>query len=215
MSLEAANQNTEALQARVKTVEDTLLQEASPVVAALKSRVESLETQLATYGPLLEFLQANHSFVEDLIKRVEPRFKTIEGQIAALQATNENNTFQKDMLRDLKTLAEATKNHSIAKPKIDSPEKFSGKREDWKSFQSQLELYFLAQASQYQSDTAKIMFAISRLGDTAAYKYMEKHIPAFKLDDEERPTIISSLDKFWSVMTKNFGVTDAHIVAES
>ncbi|KAF9273758.1 hypothetical protein BGZ68_001239, partial [Mortierella alpina] len=125
MSLETTNQNLEALQARVKTVEDTLLQEAIPVVADLKSRVQSLETQLTTYGPLLEFLQANRSFFEDLIKRVEPRLKTIEGQIVALQATNESNTFQKDVLRGLKTLAEATKNQSMAKPKIDSPEKFS------------------------------------------------------------------------------------------
>jgi hypothetical protein len=141
---------------------------------------------------------------------LEPRFKTIEDKVAQTQ-----DTFHKEMLQGLRTLAEATKIQPVSKPKIDSPEKFSGKREDWKSFQSQLELFFLAQGSQYPTDTAKIMFAISRLGDTAAYKYMEKHIPAFKLDDEERPTIISNIDKFWSVMTRNFGVTNAHIVAES
>ncbi|KAF9969622.1 hypothetical protein BGZ75_002724, partial [Mortierella antarctica] len=70
------------------------------------------------------------------------------------------------MLQGLRTLAEVTKIQPAPKPKIDSPEKFSGKREDWKSFQSQLELFFLAQGSQYPTDTAKIMFAISRLGAT-------------------------------------------------
>ncbi|KAF9552437.1 hypothetical protein EC968_000694, partial [Mortierella alpina] len=173
---------------------DTISEQASPAVAELASRVSSLENQLSVYDPLLKFLHTNRAVVEDIVLRVDSRFKTVEGQVAALTATNESNTFQKDMLRSLKTLAEATKNQSMTKPKLDSPEKFSGKREDWKSFQSQLELYFLAQSSQYQTDTAKIMYAISRLGDTAAYKYMEKHIPAFKLEDEERPAIISSID---------------------
>ena len=157
--------------------------------------------------------------LEQLQTKLEPRFVTMEAKVTALEVANESNSFTKNMLQDLKTIAEATKTQAVgravAKPRVDSPEKFSGKREDWKSFRSQMELFFLAQSSQYPTDTTKIMFAMSRLGDTAAYKYMEKHIPAFKLDEEDRPTIISDIEKFWSIMTKNFGVTNAHIVAES
>jgi hypothetical protein len=215
MDVTQINEAFEALQARVKTIEDALNQRASPAFEGQQARIQALEAKIATYEPLFEMFQANHEFFKDIIKRLEPRFVTLEGKVTALEVVNENNSFSKDMLKGLKSLAEATKTQAVAKPRVDSPEKFSGKREDWKSFRSQLELFFLAQSSQYPTDASKIMFALSRLGDTAAYKYMERHIPAFKLDEEDRPAIITDIDKFWSVMTKNFGVTNAHIVAES
>lgn len=205
MNLEQSNQAFEALQTRVIAIEESLANQANPAFIGLTRRIQILEEKLTTYDPMLEQLHTG----------LEPRFVTMEAKVTALEVATESNAFTKDMLRSLKTLAEATKTQAVAKPRADSPEKFSGKREDWKSFRSQMELFFLAQSSQYPTDAAKIMFALSRLGDTAAYKYMEKHIPAFKLDEEDRPTIISDIDKFWSVMTKNFGVTNAHIVAES
>jgi len=121
------------------------------------------------------------------------------------------------MLASMKAMIEVSpaKPSSSSNPKFEAPAVFSGKREDWKAFQSRLELYFLNTASLYPTDANKIMFAISRLGDTPAFKYMEKHIPSFKLPEEERPILISQLDVFFKSMSKTFGVTNAHVLAES
>ncbi|KAF9944541.1 hypothetical protein BGZ72_002260, partial [Mortierella alpina] len=164
-----ANQAFEALQVRVIAIYEGLTNQASPAFNGLTNRIQSLEDNLTTYGPILELLDVNRDLFADLPRKLEPRCVSIEAQLTALDVVNKFNTFSEDMFRGLKTLAEATKTQSISKPRIDSPEKFSGKREDWKSFQSQLELFFLAQASQYLTEAAKIIFAISRLGDTAAF----------------------------------------------
>ncbi|KAF9117429.1 Retrotransposon-derived protein peg10 [Mortierella sp. GBA39] len=100
-----------------------------------------------------------------------------------------------------------------AKPKHDAPVLISGKREDWKTFQAQLGQLFLIAAP--PTDVDKIMFSISRLGGAAAFKYMEKCIPSFKLHAEERPLLLSNLNAFFKAMSKTFGVTNAHVLAES
>lgn len=94
------------------------------------------------------------------------------------------------------------------------PAEFSGKREDWKGFQDQLELFFVANENLSPSDHDRIVLAASRLGDTAAFKHMQKYVPS-KLPAKERPACISSLDQFLVLMSKNFGVSNAHALAET
>jgi hypothetical protein len=113
-------------------------------------------------------------------------------------------------------LTQALQPHAnSSKPKVPSPTAFSGKRDDWKTFSSHLTLFFTVNESQYPTDTDKILFAISRLGEGSAFKYMEQFIPDFKKPAAARPMIISSYDTFLKTMSENFGVQNAHIVAEA
>jgi hypothetical protein len=202
-------------------------QAADEAFTALQSRVVSLETTLQKYEDVLNFMLTNNPFFATLAVQLEERFTNVEAQVAALSSlsdpvgrselTRTLATYRDDMLASMKAMIEVSpaKSSTSSNPKFEAPAVFSGKREDWKAFQSRLELYFLNTASLYPTDANKIMFAISRLGDTPAFKYMEKHIPSFKLPEEERPILISQLDVFFKSMSKTFGVTNAHVLAES
>lgn len=101
------------------------------------------------------------------------------------------------------------------KSKVPAPSPFSGKREEWKTFSSHLSLYFTANSNQYPSDTDKILFAISRLGNGSAFKFMEQYIPDFNKPTATRPLLISNYDTFIDTLSENFGIQNAHVVAEA
>ena len=203
------------------------LQAADEAFKALQARVTLLEATLQKYEEVLNFMVSNKTFFGDLTTQLEDRFKNIENRLLTLPSSTSTvsrselnrtmTTYRDDMLASMKTLIEVSpaKSSTSPSPKFEPPAVFSGKREDWKTFQSRLELYFLNTDSLYPTDANKIMFAISRLGDTPAFKYMEKHIPSFKLPEEEQPKIICQLDVFFKSMSKTFGVTNAHVLAES
>lgn len=200
---------------------------ADEAFVALQTRVASLEATLQKYQTVLDFMFTNDTFFTNLTVQLEDRFLNVEAQVSTLgslkdpvdrtELTHILSTYRDDMLASMKAMIDVApaKTTTSSSPKYEAPAVFSGKREDWKAFQSRLELYFLNTASQYPTDANKIMFAISRLGDTPAFKYMEKHIPSFKLPEEERPNLICQLDTFFKSMSKTFGVTNAHVLAES
>lgn len=202
-------------------------QAADEAFTALQTRITSLENTIQKYQEVLDLMFTNSPFFTNLARQLEERFLHVETQVTALSSlsdpvgrmelTHTLTTYRDDMLASMKAMIEVSpaKPSTSPSPKFEAPALFSGKREDWKAFQSRLELYFLNSASLYPTDANKIMFAISRLGDTPAFKYMEKHIPSFKLPDEERPILISQLDVFFKSMSKTFGVTNAHVLAES
>jgi hypothetical protein len=65
------------------------------------------------------------------------------------------------------------------------PAEFSGKRNDWKSFMSRIQFHFITHPQAYPSDTKKILFMITRLGDTSAYKYIQNYANYFEKPDGE------------------------------
>jgi len=202
-------------------------QAADEAFQALQTRVASLEATLQKYQTVLDFMFTNDTFFTNLTVQLEDRFLNIEAEVTTLSSLKDPigrtelihtlATYRDDMLASMKAMIDVApaKTSTSSNPKFEAPAVFSGKREDWKAFQSRLELYFLNTASQYPTDANKIMFAISRLGDTPAFKYMEKHISSFKLPEEERPNLICQLDVFFKSMSKTFGVTNAHVLAES
>lgn len=99
--------------------------------------------------------------------------------------------------------------------KIPTPEAFSGKREDWKSFSNHLSLYFTASGTDYSTDSDKIVFAVSRLGDTSAFRYMETYLEEFSLptDDPDRSSMTTNYRHFSNTMRKTFGIQNADVVA--
>jgi hypothetical protein len=79
-----------------------------------------------------------------------------------------------------------------SRPKMEVPDVFSGKREDWKLFTSHLDLYFLANPDYFSEDSKKIVFAVSRLGNTAAFKFMQPYIGGLHKDPALRPALITN-----------------------
>jgi hypothetical protein len=199
-------------------------QAADEAFAALQNRVVTLEESLEKHREVLELLLSHKDFFAQLTTQLEARFVNIETNLLSLteligrdELTRILATHRDTMLATIRAMMNVSPSRSPApsKPKFEAPATFSGKREDWKTFQSQLELFFLNAAPLYATDAEKIMFSISRLGDTAAFKYMEKHIPSFRLPAEERPVLLSNLDVYFKTMSKTFGVTNAHVLAES
>jgi len=203
-------------------------QAADEAFTKLQARVTALEDSLNKYKSVLDLLLSNKPFFTDLTNQLEVRFVQLENQVTNLTAletvdepigradlTHTLTTYRDDMLASMKAMIGVRPSQPSTKPKHDAPALFSGKREDWKTFQAQLELFFLNSAPLYPADVDKIMFSISRLGDTPAFKYMEKYIPSFKLPPEERPHLLSDLNTFFKIMSKTFGVTNAHVLAES
>lgn len=199
-------------------------QAADEAFTGLQNRVLALEESLERHRGILDLFLSHKDFFAQLQTQLEPRFGNLEKTLSSLkdgvgrdELTRTLATHRDTILASMKVMVDVSPSRSSApsKPRFEAPTAFSGKREDWKTFQSQLELFFLNAAPLYPTDAEKIMFSISRLGDTAAFKYMEKHIPSFKLPAEERPVLLSDLDVYFKSMSKTFGVTNAHVLAES
>jgi hypothetical protein len=192
---------------------------ANQAFAALETRVKDLEALLKSYKEPLEHLKKNYEFFTDLTSQLNKRFLTVEAEVTRLNSKigeKELTKFRDDLLTTISALVQSPSKDSVPfKPKVDAPVPFSGKREDWKTFQAQLELFFLHVAPTYPKDGDKILYSISRLGETGAFKFMEPYIKSFKLPEEERPLLISDLATFFKTMSKTFGIANAHVLAES
>ncbi|KAG0007568.1 hypothetical protein BGZ81_004780, partial [Podila clonocystis] len=101
------------------------------------------------------------------------------------------------------------------KGKMIPPAEFSGKRGDWKSFMSRIKFHFINYPKTYTTDTKKILFMITRLGDTSAYKYIQNYADSFEKPEEERPNFIKDYSLFVKTMRNSFGDAQANIVAEA
>lgn len=216
-----ANARFQALMDRVATLEQT--------VAPLQAKVNELEETVEKYRDMLEFILSNEDFFSSLTVNLNPRLLNLESnaqkmtsQLPPITRAELGKLFH-DHKTDVTNIVSAIfqsstphpSNNSPSRPKVAPPAVFSGKREDWKGFQSQLELFFVANETLYPNDHDRIVLAISRLGDTAAFKYMQRYVPSLKLPIEERPACISNLDQFFALMSKNFGVSNAHVLAET
>ena len=101
------------------------------------------------------------------------------------------------------------------KVKMPAPAEFSGKRPDWKTFIGHMNVYFTGSPKIYSTDSDKILYTISCLGDNAAFKYMQRYIADFEKPLTERPDMIKDYSHFCKIMKKTFGVQNADIVAEA
>lgn len=212
----------------LKTIEPSLsffhrhLKFFEDLVAHLGPRLSSIENTIDTVLPAKITQQAQSDKHEVLNLATRQVQDTLRGELDAIRHSMDG--FRSDAHALWATKAEveharlANATHPQAhstKPKIPTPDAFSGKREDWKSFSSRLSLFFTANESQHPKDSDKILYAISRLGDGSAFKYMEQFIPDFKKPAITRPMIISNYETFITTMSENFGVQNAHIIAEA
>ena len=78
-----------------------------------------------------------------------------------------------------------------------------------------MDVFFTGSPKLYPTDSDKILFTISRLGDNAAFKYMQRYVTDFEKPPEDRPDMIKDYKHFCKVMKKTFGIQNADIVAEA
>ncbi|KAI8595739.1 hypothetical protein EDD21DRAFT_28350, partial [Dissophora ornata] len=227
------------------TMSTNLTAEEAEALNALGSRVTAIETALQGIESALKFLHDNADALKSLVdasigsrlsnlenqaataanpaevaKRATANaIATIQPEITALRTTIDN--FRRDATATWATKSELNVRlanqaaPAFERSKYPVPDVFSGKREDWKTFSNHLTLYFKAQDVQYRTASGKILFAISRLGNGPAFKYMQTYISKFDKPAAEQPQIISNYEIFLKTMADNFGVQNAHLVAEA
>lgn len=193
------------------------------LVLNLSSKIAMIENAIVTGLPAQITLQANMNKNEVVQQAASAVQNALRPDLEIMRLSIEE--FRREASTTLATKMEvenirvsstsSSSNGSSSKPKVPSPSEFTGKRENWKTFSSHLSLFFTANATLYPSDTEKILFAISRLGDGSAFKYMEQYIPDFQKSAAVRPLIISNYDTFMATMSENFGILNAHVVAEA
>jgi len=193
------------------------------LASTLNGRLSMLEQAVMVGIPA----QISHQVSEDKTNLLEQiKTSTLSSVRDELQAIRQTvDDFRRDATANWATKSDleivklgssgSTNTVANSKSKVPAPAVFSGKREDWKSFSSHLSLFFTANTSQYPSDSDKILFAISRLGSGSAFKFMEQYISDFQKPAASRPMIISSYNTFIDTLSENFGIQNAHVVAEA
>lgn len=193
------------------------------LASTLNGRLSMLEQAVTVGIPA----QISHQASQDktnLLEQIKTNtLSSVRDELQAIRQTMDD--FRRDATANWATKTDleivklgssgSTNTVANSKSKVPAPIAFSGKREDWKSFSSHLSLFFTANTSQYPSDNDKILFAISRLGNGSAFKFMEQYIPDFQKPAASRPMIISNYDTFINTLSENFGIQNAHVVAEA
>jgi len=91
------------------------------------------------------------------------------------------------------------------KGKVTAPDKFFGKRSDWKLFMSCIKFYFISYPKAHPTGAKKILFIVSHLGDSAAYKYIQNYAHHFEKPLKDQPKFINDYELFAKTMHTSFG----------
>lgn len=216
-SLEQKLENLKGIEPALKFLHENL-DYFKALVSGLDSKIALLENAVLTGLPAQIAQQGNFDKTEIVREVTSLTQEALRPDIEGLRRTLD------DFRRDANAIY-ATKNDLLSrnpasdivthKGKMALPDAFSGKRDDWKVFSSHLTLYLTANAAAYPTDSDKILFAVSRLGDGSAFKYMMQFIPKLKDPVALRPSIITSFEQFLTTMKETFGVQNANVVAET
>jgi hypothetical protein len=189
----------------------------------LETRLRALEVMTLESAPArLKSLEAAVSVFDrsSLVTEVTAMtYNSLREDISSIQKTMDDFRRDATALYATKSDLEGSRPTSTSSPstkgKMALPEVFSGKREDWKVFASHLTLYLSAHKDSYPLDSDKITFAVSRLGNGSAFKYMMDFIPKLNGPVALRPPIVTNFDLFLKTMKDTFGVQNANVVSEA
>ncbi|KAG0274698.1 hypothetical protein BGZ96_004138 [Linnemannia gamsii] len=143
--LAAANARFDALVERVNVVE------------ANKSRNEPILEMLAKYG---RFFNAITTELEPKLNEIVECLDALDEQLDAIPMVMQSmgqpqlnaaiDAFRLELASAINASTQVARDAAIVnKPRSALPDAFSGKREDWKSFQSRLDLFLLTHESAY------------------------------------------------------------------
>jgi len=189
----------------------------------LETRLRALEVITLESAPArLKHLEAAVSVFDRpaLVTEITAiTYNSLREDISSIQKTMDDFRRDATALYATKSDLEVSRPTSTSSPstkgKMALPEVFSGKREDWKVFASHLTLYLSAHKDSYPLDSDKITFAVSRLGNGSAFKYMMDFIPKLNGPVALRPPVVTNFDLFLKTMKDTFGVQNANVVSEA
>ena len=172
---------------------------------------DSLEPVNLTRSDLSK-LQETVNFVQQLSKSVvELQNLTQQLQVSISKMPTTDHLVQlQDKIRNLENLSLSSQANRPSEPDVADPEFFSGERQRLTSFLSQCRLKFYAQPSKFTSESAKVMFAGSRLRGSA-YSWFEPILAS--QSSLPRPEL-ASFTSFAASLTSMYGDPDQRATAE-
>jgi hypothetical protein len=209
-SLEFLHANLEFFRNLFNSLETRLRALEVMTLESAPARLKSLETTVSTFDRsslVTEVTGMTYNSLREDIISIQKTMDDFRRDATALYATKS----ELEVSRPTTT----TISSPSTKGKMALPEVFSGKREDWKVFASHLTLYLSAHKDSYPLDSDKITFAVSRLGNGSAFKYMMEFIPKLDGPVALRPPVVTNFELFLKTMKDTFGVQNANVVSEA
>ncbi|KAG0285274.1 hypothetical protein BGZ97_007871 [Linnemannia gamsii] len=174
---------------------------------ALVERIRTLEANEFKNKAMLDVLVIYGHFFTAITTELEPKLSEIVFRLNALDECTKEFDEQLDAIpRTRQPIGQAQLNIALQTLRTELTTAINESTQVART---------AAITSAYPTEANKVLFAIFRLGtDTAASKLMELYIPKFHDPIELRPPLISNLKVFLTYMSKNFGITNSHVVAE-
>ena len=206
------------------------LESIAPEIIQLKSRVDALEQLDARVTALQNRMddfnvpdsvktEIHSTTLNDCHTLFEERVSSLEAKLPShiqdrLQCLEQQFTAHCD------THPSATASSTTVTPttksafKLKEPPKFSGKREECRSFFSYLALHFAKSPKDFEEDSSKILFAISYL-EGQPFRHMEPYLAKIKgsSDPEDSPKILTDFAFFEKSMINSYGIANAPVAA--
>ena len=187
---------------------------------------ESIPAQLETFSNTLSLVENNlheklNSEINNVLSQAETAIKALGEEI---QEFIDNHVVLKANLLEEQRVAEAnatpvvnpattsTPRNIPPMMKVKEPNPFSGKANQCNAFFSQLILVFASNPARFESDQAKVLYAISYMTNVA-FAYMEPYLQ--DIYSENPPEILTNFKVFKETITKAFGDTNPIVNAEA
>ncbi|KAF9368682.1 Retrotransposon-derived protein peg10 [Mortierella sp. AD011] len=161
-------------------------------------RIDETISKIVSQGPCIDhletYLKAKHEFLETLYMRKDV-LGTLPARMAGIEAARNNAATAQRQQKGFGTI------------KISEPDKFSGKREECRTFLSQLDHFIDTHEDQFPNDITKIRWVVTRLTG-APYNYVEPFLKLMKGPAALRPALITNYAMFTDTLQNTFRLKD-------
>ncbi|OMJ22467.1 Retrotransposon-derived protein PEG10, partial [Smittium culicis] len=201
VTLPAVEEALQKLLLRVEKTESAINEHPDTVSKKIYDKVKSdttksIQSILDSLNKLQTDLQTSGQITQNAIQTNQLEIQSLQDQLSTLR--NEVILYI--------TEARITKAANTAEPsiKVRHPDIFSGKPSACSNFFSQLALVFATSPDKFNTDSSKILYAISYLTGTP-FSYMEPYLMKANLPESDRPAILSDYTLFKETITRTFG----------
>ncbi|OMH80133.1 Retrotransposon-derived protein PEG10, partial [Zancudomyces culisetae] len=201
VTLPAVEEALQQLLIRVEKAESAIKEHPATVSKKIYDKVKadttkSIQTILDSMKNLQSDIQNSNQLTQSAIQANQLEIQSLQDQLSTLR--NEVILYI--------TENRATKVASTSEPsiKVRHPDTFSGKPSACSNFFSQLALVFAASPDKFNTDSSKVLYAISYLSGTP-FSYMEPYLMKANLPESDRPAILSNYNLFKETITRAFG----------
>ncbi|OMJ08409.1 Protein LDOC1 [Smittium culicis] len=201
VTLPAVEEALQNLLIRVEKTESAIKEHPDTVSKKIYENLKadttmSIQTILHSLNKLQTDFQTSDQLTQSAIQARQLEIQSLQNQL---------NTLRNEVILYL-TENRVTKAASTAETNIKArhPDTFSGKPSACSNFFSQLALVFATSPDKFNTDSSKILYAISYLTGTP-FSYMEPYLMKANLPESDRPAILSDYTMFKETITRAFG----------